>query len=245
MRDTPSSPAAASFASEARRGLIDILPLLLGAVPFAMLCGALAAQKGLSPAELGLMSAAVYAGGAQFIAIEMWASPTPVLAVVATTLLVNARHVLMGAAIAPHLRHLPGPVRALYITILTDESWAVGMRRATRGVGLSPGYVLGMIVPFYLQWPAAGVIGCLFGGLVRDPARIGADFVFTAVFLCLVVGLWRGRHSTAPVLAAAASATLVHLAVPGVWYIFAGALAGTLAGALTAPRTAGETRDDG
>lgn len=231
-----------SFLADARRGLIDILPMLIGAVPFAMLCGALAAQKGLSPAELGLMSATVYAGGAQFIAVEMWTSPTPVLAIVATTLLVNARHLLMGAAIAPRLGHLPPAVRRLYVSLLTDESWAVGMRRA-RTHGLTPGYLLGMVVPFYLQWPAAGVVGCVFGGLVTDPARYGFDFVFTAVFLCLVVGLWQGRRSAPPVVAAALTATLAHLWLPGVWYIFLGAVAGTLAGALTAPdETAAEAR---
>ena len=227
-------PPAPHFLADARRGLIDIMPMLIGAVPFAMLCGALAAQKGLSPAELGLMSATVYAGGAQFIAIDMWTSPTPILAIVSTTLLVNARHLLMGAAIAPHLLHLPPAARRLYIPLLTDESWAVGMRRAHTH-GLTPGYLLGMLVPFYLQWPAAGIVGCVFGGLVADPARYGFDFVFTAVFLCLVAGLWRGRRSAPPVLAAALTATVTHLLLPGVWYIFLGAVAGTVAGALTAP----------
>ncbi|MEQ8603304.1 MAG: AzlC family ABC transporter permease [Marivibrio sp.] len=217
---------------EARRGFLDILPLLLGAVPFALLYGALAAQKGLSAVETGLMSALVFAGGAQFIAVDMWTTPAPVAAIVAACLLVNARHLLMGAALAPHLMHLPKPVRLFYIAIHADESWAVGLKRATRGPGLTSAYVLGMIVPFYIQWPIGGVIGNLFGGLVTDPARFGADFVFTAMFLCLTVGLWRGRPSAPPVIAAALAATLGYLALPGVWYVFLGAAAGTVAAAL-------------
>lgn len=218
--------------AEARRGFFDILPLLLGAIPFALLYGALAAQKGLSPLETGLMSALVFAGGAQFIAVDMWASPTPVAAIVAACFLVNARHLLMGAALAPHLMHLPKPVRLFYIAIHADESWAVGLKRATRGPGLTSAYVLGMIVPFYLQWPVGGVLGNLFGGLVEDPARYGADFVFTAMFLCLVIGLWRGRPSAPPVIAAGVAATIGYLTLPGVWYVFLGAAAGTIAGAL-------------
>ncbi len=231
MSDTRA--AAPRLLAEARRGFLDIVPMILGAIPFGMLYGALAAQKGLSPLEVVLMSALVFAGGSQFIAVEMWASPTPVLAIVAATALVNARHILMGAALAPHLDGLPRAVRLAYVGVHADESWAVGLKRATRGPGLTGAYVLGMIVPFYLQWPAAGWVGAAFGRLVEDPARYGADFVFTAMFICLTVGLWRGRASAPPVIAAAVAG---HLLLPGVWYVFLGAVAGTLAGAFLSPR---------
>ena len=220
---------------EMRRGFTEILPMLLGAIPFGMLYGALAAQKGLSPLETVLMSTLVYAGGAQFIAIDMWATPTPVAAIVAATLMVNARHLLMGAALQPHLGGLPRPARIGFVAIHSDETWAVALQRTSRGRRLSLGYVIGLVVPFYLQWPVAGYVGNVFGGLVKDPARYGADFVFTAVFLCLIVGLWQGRRSAPPVVAAALAASAGYLWLPGVWYLFLGAIAGTLAGALATP----------
>lgn len=220
-----------SAGRDAWRGFVDILPLQLGAIPFALLLGSLAVQKGLSPLEVLIMSATVFAGGAQFLAVEIWSNPTPVIAIVAATFLVNMRHVLMGAALQPHIAHLPPSVRGLFVSIHADESWATAIRTA-RHRKLTAAYVLGMIVPFYLNWPFWGLVGALFGGLVQDPARYGADFVFTAVFLCLVVGLWRGRASAPPVIVGALSALVAHRYLPGVWYVFVGGLAGTIAGAV-------------
>lgn len=220
-----------SFSSEFRRGLADIFPLLLGAIPFAMLLGSLAVQKGLSPVELLLMSSMVFAGGAQFLAVDMWASPTPVEAIVIATFLVNMRHVLMGAALRPLIRGLPSGTRGLFVSIHSDETWATALRTGARRP-LSVGYVIGLIVPFYFNWPFWGVIGALFGGLVENPETYGADFVFTAVFLCLVVGLWQGRASAPPVIVGGLIAMVSYLYLPGVWYVFLGGAAGTLAGAL-------------
>ena len=72
-------------------------------LPIGLLFGALAAGKGLSPLEVFLMSALVFAGGAQFAAVELWATPAPIAALVFSTLLINARHVLMGASLVPKL----------------------------------------------------------------------------------------------------------------------------------------------
>lgn len=216
---------------EALAGFLDIMPLMLGAIPFALLLGALAVQKGLSPFEVFLMSASVYAGSAQFIAIDMWTSPAPVVAIVVATLLVNARHLLMGAALKPHLGPLAPWQRWTFVAMHTDESWAVALRRAA-GPGLSPAYVFGMIVPFYLGWPFWTTIGALFGAAIDDPARYGIDFVFPAVFTVLIVGFWKGRTGAAVVAGSACAALAAHAWLPGVWYLFAGGLTGILLGAL-------------
>src|SRR5215469_3973172 len=102
-----------------------MLPLLLGVVPFGLILGALAAEKGLSPLETALMSALVFAGGSQFVAIGLWAHPIPIFVIVASTALVNLRHLLMGATIAPHIGRFGrgGSYPALFF--LADEIWAV------------------------------------------------------------------------------------------------------------------------
>ena len=87
-----------------KRGLNDIWPAAVAAAPIGLLFGAVAASKGLSPFEVFLMSIMVFAGGAQFAAIELWASPAPVAALVFSTLPINARHVLMGASLRPSSR---------------------------------------------------------------------------------------------------------------------------------------------
>src|ERR1041384_2141214 len=80
--------------SEWRAALLDVMPAMVAGVPFAALCGALAVAKGLSPAEVFAMSLLVFAGGAQFAAIEIWTYPVPVFALVVSTLLINPRHIL-------------------------------------------------------------------------------------------------------------------------------------------------------
>ena len=80
------------------RGAVQILPIALVDVPFAIVLGVLARQAGLSTAEITLMSMLVFAGASQLIAVGLWAFPVPVLTIVLTTLIVNVRHLLMGAA---------------------------------------------------------------------------------------------------------------------------------------------------
>jgi len=219
--------------SEALRGFIDILPLMAGAAPFALLLGSLAVQKGMSPLEVTLMSTSVYAGSSQFIAIDIWSTPVPVLAIVGTTLLVNLRHVLMGAALAPHLGKLNRWQRFFFVSIHSDETWAMALQRVSQsGQGLSPAYVLGMIVPFYLQWPVWTLVGALAGGLVEDPGVYGFDYVFPAVFITLVVGFWKASRQTLVILVSVAVAMAAYHLFEGVWYIFLAGVAGTVAGAL-------------
>jgi predicted branched-subunit amino acid permease len=98
----PTAPRA-----EIRRGLKAILPMMLSFVPFGLLLGAQASRKGLSLFEVPLMTGLNFGGGSEFAAVGLWTSPPLVLLIVAIIFLVNSRHLLMGAALAPHLKHLP------------------------------------------------------------------------------------------------------------------------------------------
>ncbi|MDJ0685261.1 MAG: AzlC family ABC transporter permease [Alphaproteobacteria bacterium] len=240
MNTRQTHPALEQSArAEAWRGFLDILPLLGGAAPFAILIGSLAVDRGLTPTEAVLMSATVYAGGAQFIALEQWAEPltlaTGGLSIIAATALVNLRHVLMGAALAPHVARLPRRKRLFFVAIHTDETWAIALRRSA-GPGLTTPYVMGMIIPFYLQWWLFTGLGAVSGAWIGDPAQYGFDFVFPAAFLTLILGFWRaipdalGRQSI--VIAVSLGVALaVHSLVEGPWYIFSAGLAGAATGA--------------
>jgi predicted branched-subunit amino acid permease len=222
-----------TFAREFRRGFLDIAPLLFGVAPFGLLFGTLAAQKGLSPLETILMCATVYAGGAQFVSIDVWATPVPVLAVVAATALANTRYFLMGAALRPHVTGLPPGTRWGFLAIHSDETWALALKRAKGGTDLTPGYVLGLIGVFYVNWPIWAGIGAVFGGVIEDPARFGADFMFSAMFIGLIAGMWRGRASLIVLCASGMAALAAYHLIPGHWYIFIGAVTGMTAGALS------------
>src|SRR5215475_11671770 len=128
------------------------------AAPESEWCAALAIAKGLSPAEVFAMSLVVFAGGAQFAAIEIWSFPVPVFALVVSTLLINSRHVLMGVSLRPKLHGLSGPQRVLGCFTLADENWALAERRATVCV-ISPTYFLLMGVVFWANWASWSVVG--------------------------------------------------------------------------------------
>lgn len=210
---------------------LQVLPIAVSVLPFALLFGALAAQKGLSPLETFLMSALVFAGSSQFVAIDLWQDPAPVLLLTGTALLVNLRHVLMGAAIVPGLKHWSPPKAYGGLFFMADEIWALSLRRANAS-HLSPAFYFGLAVPLYLTWISATTAGSLIGGLFSDPARYGFDFAFTAVFLVLLTSLWNGPRCLPPWLVSVLAAIVTHSLVPGAWYILAGGAAGVLVGAL-------------
>ena len=92
---------------EAREGLVAILPVVVSVAAYGLLFGTLAAQQGLSPLETFLMSAMVFAGGSQFVALDLWTTPAAIWTLTMAALMVNLRHVLMGASLAPALANWP------------------------------------------------------------------------------------------------------------------------------------------
>lgn len=215
-------------------GFLAILPLVVAVGPFGLLLGTLAAQKGLTPLEVAVMSATVFAGASQFVVVEIWTTPPSVALLGATALMVNLRHVLMGAALAPEIKAWPRPLAYAGLFFMADENWAFSLRRATQAP-LTPAYYAGLALPLYGAWVTTSTLGAVFGGVLQDPARYGLDFAFTAVFLALLLGLWRGRRTLWPWLASALVAVAGHALLPGVWYIALGGLAGALVGALQGP----------
>ena len=215
-----------------RAGLVDVAPVLVGLVPFALVLGALAAAKGMSPLAVMLMSGLVFAGGSQFAAVELWRDPVPVGVLALMALLVNSRHLLMGAALAPRAAGWGGRAwPALFF--MADEVWALALRRAGGGpVGLA--YWMGLGLGLWANWVALTVLGAWAGAAVRDPTRLGFDFAFVAVFLALLRGMWRGTATALPWAASGLVAALVHATVPGPWYVAAGALTGLAVAVLAA-----------
>jgi 4-azaleucine resistance transporter AzlC len=213
---------------EAGAGARDIAPVMVAAVPIGLLFGAVAASKGLSPLEVTLMSLLVFAGGAQFAAIELWSVPVPVAAILFSTLLVNARHVLMSASLAPKLQAFSARQRYLGLFFLTDEAWALAERRAV-ATRLTPAYWFAVASLLPAAWVGSSAAGALIGPLLGDPARFGADFAFTALFIGLIAGFNRGRITAATVAASGGVAALTHVTVGPPWHVLTGAAAGILA----------------
>jgi 4-azaleucine resistance transporter AzlC len=210
-----------------------MLPLLLASIPFALILGTTAAGKGLSPAETGLMSALAFAGSSQFIAVGIWTHPIPALVIIASTAMVNLRHLLMSAAIGPQMGRFGPRQSYLALFFLADEIWAVALRRAAEG-RLTPAYYFGQALPFYASWILSSTLGNILGGAIADPSRYGFDYAFVAVFLVILLGFCRNRASLIPIAMSAVCALIAWKFMPGVWYIFIGGIAGTAIAAILA-----------
>jgi 4-azaleucine resistance transporter AzlC len=225
---------------EALEGIRDILPLVAAAAPIGLLFGALAVGKGLTPVDVALMSSLVFAGGAQFAAIDIWRTPAPIALVAFSTLLINVRHVLMGASLTPKTGLFSRLQRFIGFSVLADENWALSERRA-RSRPLTPAYFLAMGALFWANWIACSTLGALGGSLLGDPRRLGADFAFPAVFIGLVAGLWRGRVTAITVAASGIVSALVYVSIGPPWHVACGAIAGIAAAyaAASAERQAG------
>ncbi|MEK1892355.1 MAG: AzlC family ABC transporter permease [Rhizobium sp.] len=209
-------------------GARAILPLVVAVIPIGLVFGAVSATKGLSPLEATLMSALVFAGGSQFVAMDIWTHPASFAGVGFAALLVNIRHVLMSASLGTKMQSFWGVRKYAAMLFLADEIWAIAEFRA--GVArLTPSWFAGIAMPFYVAWVGATLIGASLGAFLGDPAALGLDFAFPAVFVVLAVGFWKGCETGSVLAASALAAVLVHQFVPGVWYIAAGALAGLAA----------------
>lgn len=222
---TPDRP---SSLAEVRDGVRDLSPAIVAAIPIGLLFGAVAASKGLSALEVASMSALVFAGGAQFAAIELWSWPVPVAALTVSTLLINLRHVLMGASLAPSTGGFSTAQRLTSFAVMADENWAFAERRAAERP-LTFAYFGGAGAVFWANWVIWSTLGALAGPLLGDPARLGADFAFTALFIGLVAGFGRAPRTLAAVAASGVVAAGIHHLAGPPWHVATGALAGILA----------------
>ena len=116
--------------AEFRRGIIEAVPILIGVMPFGLILGTRAAQQGMGWLEVVLMMGLNFAGGSEFAAVSLWRSPLPVLLIIGTTFLINSRHILMGVAFIPFVRHLPLKKLLPVLFFMTDESWAMSLADA-------------------------------------------------------------------------------------------------------------------
>lgn len=224
------------FRRAAAEGFRRILPMSLYVLPMGLAFGAAAIGKGLPAALALLMSALVFAGSSQFAALDLWSAPLALIPLLLTTFAVNARHLLLGASLAPWLRRLPPGRRFGVVTLLTDPNWALltraqedGERDPDRLAGLLLGSGLGL----WTVWLVGTALGVLIGADLGDLSRFGLDLLVVTFFTAVLMSLWRGaREDLAPWLTAGTVALVGSWLLPSGWHVLAGAFAGGLVGAL-------------
>lgn len=232
---SPATPKASSFAADLYAGARAFLPIAISIAAYGVVWGVLARGAGVGLVEVVLMSGLVFAGSAQFVALDLWSvtpSSLPIGPLIVAALIINLRYVLLTATLRP----LFGPheqVRgALTMFIVSDETWALTVGEMSKGTRGNVAFLIGAGMVAYGVWMASTVTGHVLGSAIDDPRKYGLDFAFTATFLALLLGMWKGRGDLVPWVVAALVAIVSAKLVPGSWYILIGGVVGSLAGAV-------------
>ncbi len=222
-----------SPSSEFWRGVRAQLPILLGVAPFGLIYGILAMEAGLPAAVAMAMSMIVFAGSSQFIATNLFATGTPGLVIIMTTFVVNLRHMLYSASMAPHLKHLSRAWKYALAFLLTDEAYAVSITAyqaddapAARGSSLH-WFTLGAGLTLWVCWQISTAAGIALGASV--PESWALDFTLALTFIALVMPLLKTRPMVLAALTAALTALVTHALPYKLWLILA-IVAGIAAG---------------
>ncbi len=171
---------------ERLKALSPALPVVFGYLPIGFAYGVLANNAGLSIFQTVLMSIIVYAGSAQLIAVGLFAQLVEPVSVVITTFIVNLRHLLMSAALAPHLRNWKNWQVALFSFELTDESFGVHSMRFERGEN-QPGNTIGINFICQLAWVLGSFLGAGASSLITDIEVFALDYALPAMFIALLI----------------------------------------------------------
>lgn len=216
-------------------GIQAELPILVGVIPFGMIYGALARGAGMSPGAAQAMSAIVFAGSSQFIMAQLWGQATPIIVILVTVLVVNLRHGLYSASIAPYVKHLSTAWKWLLSYLLTDEAYAVAIIRYKQveesggkqaiQTGKQHWYFLGAGLALWSTWQISTAAGILLGAVI--PESLSLDFTLTLTFIALVMPTLKHK----PEIVAALVGGMVAV-IGAAWPLKLGLLCGALAGIL-------------
>ena len=212
----PAAPGKGSL----RDGVRAVLPLCVAVAGFGVSYGLLADAAGMGAVAPVVMSATTFAGSAQFAVASILSEGGGVPAATAAAILLNARYGPIGVSVAPVLGGSRWR-RLLEAQLVVDESWAI----ANRGDGtFDRGRLIGAGITLYVAWVASTALGVLGADLLGDPASVGLDAAFPALFLALLWPQLRDRRSIlAAMIGGAIALVLTPVAPPGVPIIAASA----------------------
>ena len=172
-----------------REGLRDAIPTALGYASIGLACGVVSVNSGISAIEMGLMSLFVYAGSAQFVICAMILAGAPLLSIAVTVFFVNLRNFLMCLHATTIFQGNRLGSNILIGSFVTDESYAVLLRKHIEDKQIAPSWMYGNNFAGYASWVIFTTLGNLIGGLIPNPEQFGLDFALVAMF----VGIFSGQ----------------------------------------------------
>ena len=210
-------------------GIRAEIPLLIGGFPEGMIYGALALNAGLSTLAAQMMSSSVFAGSAQFITAQLVHESTPGFVIVLTIAVVNLRHMLYSASLAPYLASLSTRWKVLLSYLLTDEAYAPTIIHYEKE-GITPSahwYLLGAGFSLWFTWQISTALGIFLGAAI--PESWSLDFALPLTFIAMVVPVLKDRPAIAAALAAGVVA-LIAFSLPYKLGLILAALVGITVG---------------
>jgi 4-azaleucine resistance transporter AzlC len=209
--------------------VLEALPVFLPAVPFALVLGIAVLDAGIAPVLGWSSSPLIFGGAAQLTLITLLGDGAVPTAAVTAALVVNARHLMYSAAMAPTFQQQPAWFRWFGAYLLVDQVFALSMLRINDSPAAFRRYYLTVGLAFWLLWISATALALLAGPVV--PASWGLGFAVPVMFLgLLVVGIDRWPKAAAALVAA--GVTLLCADLPHRSGLLVGALAGVIAGAV-------------
>lgn len=219
------------FDPDFRAGFLEMLPACVGMSPFGLVCGVGAAAAGASVLGALGLSAIVFSGAAQVLAVQLLAAGAPLAVVVLTCFVAGLRFVIYSAAMAPYLRPLPRRWQQALAFLLTDQAFATSIRRFNTGGDPRAGgmHFFGGGLALWAFWQVTNLIGYFVGNLI--PAQWSLEFAVPLCFIALLAPHFR----SAPTITAALVAGVCVLALQGLpmkLNLIAAGLLGIAAGTL-------------
>jgi 4-azaleucine resistance transporter AzlC len=217
--------------SEFFAGCRGMIPLVVGAIPFGIIFGTLSTH--LSWGATLAMSAFVFAGSSQFIALGLLANGTTLSLIILTTFVVNLRHLLYAVSLVPYLQRSPPIWKLLLGFLLTDEAFMVAIARYNQP-DASPykhWYHLGAAGLMYSNWFLCTWVGLTVGQLLPNAGSWGLDFAMSVTFIGMVIPYLVTQPMLMAVLVAGIASVFTH-SLPHQLGLMAAALLGITTGVL-------------
>ena len=221
------------------RGFLLTLPIMIGIIPLGIIFGAQAVQAGFEPISAIFMPAINFAGGSEFAVIPLWSITPPILLIMATTFLINSRHLVMGAALAPYLTNQPLYRIFLIYFLMCDETWALTLQEMSRledkthkKPNINISFYLGIGGTLWITWLNTCSLGVFLGSISGDLSVYGFDMAMPATFIALCAAMWplkrykKDYAKLLPIIAAALVSALVSLKLGSAYSVGLGVLAG-------------------
>jgi len=236
---TPETRSAVSA------GIRESLLIVLGYIPFGLAAGAAMAQTSVSPVLSILTSPILFAGASQLVAIQVLGSGAGLALVVFSVAIINARHLLYSASLAPHLADWSRGQRMGAAFFLSDPVYALAISRFEREGGAGSrsaqiGYYFAVGLTGFVGWGALVTVGVLLGGFI--PVWVPLELAIPLTFLLLLLPLIKDRAGLVAASVGGLGAFLAH-GLPFGAGLMVGAVAGLIAGGIVLARTSEEPAD--